>query len=109
MSKHSHLGKNVKLKQERMYQIIRSPVITEKATIITEYNQVTFKVPLDVTKPEIKVAVEGLFEVKVKSVNTIIQKGKVKRFRGHKGKRSDFKKAVVTLVDGHSIDITTGV
>lgn len=60
-------------------------------------------------KPEIKVAVEGLFEVKVKSVNTIVQKGKVKRFRGHLGKRSDFKKAVVRLVDGHSIDITTGV
>mgnify|MGYP006159072651 FL=1 len=109
MSKHSHLGKNVKLKRERMYNIIRSPIITEKTTIISEHNQVTFKVPLDVTKPEIKVAVEGLFEVKVKSVNTIVQKGKVKRFRGHLGKRSDFKKAVVTLVDGHSIDITTGV
>ena len=109
MSKHSHLGKNVKLKRERMYNIIRSPIITEKTTIISEYNQVTFKVPLDVTKPEIKVAVEGLFEVKVKSVNTIVQKGKVKRLRGYLGKRSDFKKAVVTLVDGHSIDITTGV
>ena len=69
MSKHSHLGKNVRLRQERMYQIIRSPIITEKTTIISEHNQVTFKVPLDVTKPEIKVAVEGLFEVKVKSVN----------------------------------------
>jgi len=109
MSKHSHLGKNVKLRHERMYQIIRTPIITEKTTIISEHNQVTFKVPLEVTKPEIKAAVEGLFEVKVKAVNTIIQKGKVKRFRGHLGKRSDFKKAIVTLVDGDSIDITTGV
>ena len=109
MSKHSHLGKNVKLRQERMYQIIRAPIITEKTTIISEHNQVTFKVPLEVTKPEIKAAVEGLFEVKVKAVNTIIQKGKVKRFRGHLGKQSDFKKAIVTLVDGDSIDITTGV
>ncbi|MGY8999093.1 MAG: 50S ribosomal protein L23 [Rhodospirillales bacterium] len=109
MSKHSYLGKNVKLKKERMYEIIRSPIITEKTTLISEHNQVTFKVPLEATKPEIKVAVEGLFEVKVKAVNTIVQKGKVKRFRGHVGKRSDFKKAIVTLADGDSIDITTGV
>jgi large subunit ribosomal protein L23 len=92
-----------------MYRIILSPIITEKATIISEHNQVTFKVALEATKPEIKVAVEGLFDVKVKAVNTIVQKGKVKRFRGHLGKRSDFKKAIVTLVDGDSIDITTGV
>ena len=109
MSKHSHLGKNVNLTRERMYQIIRSPIITEKTTIISEHNQVTLKVPLEVTKPEIKFAVEGLFEVKVKAVNTIVQKGKRKRFRGHLGKRSDFKKAIVTLVDGDSIDVTTGV
>ena len=109
MSKHGHLGKNVKITKERMYQIIRSPIITEKTTIISEHNQVTFKVPLEVTKPEIKVAVEGLFEVKVKSVNTIVQKGKLKRFKGRLGKRSDFKKAIVTLVDGDSIDVTTGV
>ncbi|MBT7957295.1 MAG: 50S ribosomal protein L23 [Rhodospirillaceae bacterium] len=109
MSKHSHLGKNVKLSQERMYELIRSPIITEKTTIISEHNQVSFKVPLDATKPEIRAAVEGLFEVKVTAVNTIVQKGKVKRFRGHLGKRSDFKKAIVTLVDGDSIDITTGV
>jgi len=109
MSKHSHLGKNVKLKKERMYEIIRSPIITEKATLISEHNQVTFKVPLWATKPEIKVAVEDLFEVKVKAVNTIVQKGKVKRFRGHLGRRSNFKKAIITLVDGDSIDITTGV
>ena len=109
MSKHSHLGKNVKLSQERMYELIRSPIITEKTTITSEHNQVSFKVPLDATKPEIRAAVEGLFEVKVTAVNTIVQKGKVKRFRGHLGKRSDFKKAIVTLVDGDSIDITTGV
>tara|TARA_B100001971_G_C18260170_1_gene585997 strand:+ start:761 stop:1090 length:330 start_codon:yes stop_codon:yes gene_type:complete len=109
MSKHSHLGKNVKLSQERMYELIRSPIITEKSTIISEYNQVSFRVPLEATKPEIRAAVEGLFDVKVKAVNTIMQKGKVKRFRGHLGKRSDFKKAIVTLVDGDSIDITTGV
>ena len=109
MSKHSHLGKNVKLKRERMYNIIRSPIITEKTTIISEYNQVTFKVPLDVTKPEIKVAVEGLFEVKVKSVNTIVQKGKVKRFRGALGRRKDVKKAYVTLEEGSTIDVNTGL
>ncbi|MFP6710585.1 MAG: 50S ribosomal protein L23 [Rhodospirillales bacterium] len=109
MSKHSHLGKNVKLSKERMYELIRSPVITEKSTIISEHNQVTFRVPLESTKPEIRAAVEGLFDVKVKAVNTIVQKGKVKRFRGHLGKRSDYKKAIVTLVDGDSIDITTGV
>ena len=109
MSKHSYLGKNVNLTRESMYRIILSPIITEKATIISEHNQVTFKVVLEATKPEIKVAVEGLFDVKVKAVNTIVQKGKVKRFRGYLGKRSDFKKAIVTLVDGDSIDITTGV
>ena len=109
MSKHSHLGKNVKLSKERMYELIRSPVITEKSTIISEHNQVTFRVPLESTKPEIRAAVEGLFDVKVKAVNTLVQKGKVKRFRGHLGKRSDYKKAIVTLVDVDSIDITTGV
>lgn len=94
---------------ERMYEVIQSPVVTEKSTIITEYNQVTFKVPMDASKPEIRAAVEKLFEVKVTSVNTIRQKGKVKRFRGRLGKRADFKKAIVTLADGDSIDITTGV
>ena len=82
-----------------MYRIILSPIITEKATIISEHNQVTFKVALEATKPEIKVAVEGLFDVKVKAVNTIVQKGKVKRFRGHLGKRSDFKKAIVQKIE----------
>jgi large subunit ribosomal protein L23 len=95
--------------QERMYDLIVAPVITEKSTMGSEHNQVTFKVPLDATKPEIKAAVEGLFKVKVKAVNTLIQKGKTKRFRGIMGRRSDFKKAIVTLEQGHTIDVTTGV
>ncbi|HEV7371930.1 50S ribosomal protein L23 [Arenibaculum sp.] len=95
--------------QERMYDLIVAPLITEKSTMGSEHNQVTFKVPLDATKPEIKAAVEGLFKVKVKAVNTLIQKGKTKRFRGIVGRRSDFKKAIVTLEQGHTIDVTTGV
>jgi large subunit ribosomal protein L23 len=75
----------------------------------SEYRQVTFKVPLDASKPEIKAAVEGIFGVKVTAVNTLIQKGKVKRFRGRIGVRNDVKKAIVTLAEGHSIDVTTGV
>ena len=92
-----------------MYDVVRAPVITEKATMGSEFRQVTFKVPLDATKPEIKAAVEGIFGVKVTAVNTLIQKGKVKRFRGRIGVRNDVKKAVVTLAEGHSIDVTTGV
>lgn len=99
----------VTISKERMYDIIRAPVITEKATMGSEHNQVTFKVPLDATKPEIKAAVEGVFGVKVSAVNTLISKGKVKRFRGRIGQRSDVKKAIVTLAEGHSIDVTTGV
>ncbi len=97
------------ISKERMYDVVRAPVITEKATMGSEHNQVTFKVPLDATKPEIKAAVEGIFGVKVTAVNTLIAKGKVKRFRGRPGVRSDVKKAVVTLAEGHSIDVTTGV
>ena len=93
----------------RSYEIIRSPVVTEKSTLLSEFNQVTFRVPLDATKPEIKMAVEDLFKVKVTKVNTLRQKGKVKRFRGHLGKRVDVKRAIVTLAEGDSIDITTGV
>lgn len=91
------------------YDIILRPVITEKSTMASEYNQVTFRVPLTATKPQIKAAVEGLFDVKVKAVNTARQKGKIKRFKGIKGRRADHKKAMVTLEEGHSIDITTGV
>jgi Ribosomal protein L23 len=95
--------------QERMYDLILAPVITEKSTMASEHNQVTFRVPLSATKPEIKAAVEGLFNVKVTAVNTLISKGKTKRFRGIIGRRSDIKKAVVTLAEGHKIDVTTGI
>ena len=92
-----------------IYDVILAPVITEKATNITGDNQYTFRVPLDATKPEIKKAVEGLFSVKVMAVNTIVTKGKTKRFRGMLGRRSDTKKAMVTLAAGQRIDVTTGV
>jgi large subunit ribosomal protein L23 len=95
--------------RERMYDIIRAPVITEKSTLGSEFNQVTFRVPLDATKPEIKAAVETLFEVKVDAVNTLRHKGKLKRFRGRLGKRSDSKKAVITLAEGSRIDVSTGL
>jgi large subunit ribosomal protein L23 len=93
----------------RHYDIITAPIITEKATMGSEYGQVTFRVPLTATKPEIKAAVEALFKVEVKAVNTLIAKGKTKRFKGLPGRRSDVKKAVVTLAAGQSIDVTTGV
>ena len=95
--------------REEMYDLILGPVITEKSTQATEHNQVTFKVRQEATKPQVKEAIEGLFGVKVKAVNTLNQKGKVKRFRGRLGKRSDVKKAIVTLAEGHSIDVTTGI
>lgn len=97
------------MKQADLYDIIVSPVITEKATLASENNQVIFKVAPYATKPQIKEAVERLFSVKVKAVNTINRKGKVKRFRGFRGKQNDVKKAVVTLQEGSSIDITTGL
>lgn len=100
---------SVTVSKERMYDLVRSPVVTEKSTRGSEHNQVTFKVPLDATKPEIKAAVEGLFSVKVMAVNTVRQLGKTKRFRGRIGKRPDFKKAMVTLAEGQSIDVTTGI
>lgn len=94
---------------EQYYDIIVSPVITEKATMASEANQVIFKVAPKATKPQVKEAVEKLFGVKVKAVNTLIRKGKTKRFRGIAGRQSDFKKAIVTLEEGHSIDVTTGL
>lgn len=94
---------------ERDYQVLLSPAITEKATLLSELNQYTFKVRLDATKPEIKRAVEQVFEVKVEKINTLITKGKVKRFRGRIGQRSDQKKAIVTLAEGQSIDLSSGV
>ena len=93
----------------RHYDVILSPVITEKATILSEQNKVVFKVAKTATKPQIKSAVEKLFDVKVKSVNTLIRLGKVKTFRGRLGQQSDVKRAIVTLEDGHSIDVTTGL
>ena len=93
----------------RHYDVIRNPVVTEKSTMASENGQVVFDVAIDATKTEIKAAVEALFSVKVKAVNTLVRKGKVKRFRGHIGTRNDVKKAVVTLVDGQSIDISTGL
>jgi large subunit ribosomal protein L23 len=101
--------KTAKISQIRAYDIVRSPVITEKATMGSEHNQVTFRVPLDATKGEIAAAVEAVFSVKVKAVNTLRQLGKTKRFRGFVGKRSDYKKAIVSLAEGQSIDVTTGV
>lgn len=95
--------------RERMYDIILAPVITEKSTNLSEFNKVTFRVPLTASKPEIKAAVEGLFNVKVTAVNTIVSLGKTKRFRGRIGYRSDSKKAIVTLAEGQSIDVAAGL
>ena len=92
-----------------MYDVILAPVVTEKSTRVSEHNQIVFKVRMDATKPGIKKAVEGLFGVKVTAVNTLVQKGKMKRFRGRAGFRSDVKKAIVTLAEGQSIDVTTGI
>ena len=93
----------------RHYDVIVSPAITEKSTVASEQNQVVFNVARKASKPEIKAAIEALFGVKVAAVNTLIRKGKVKRFRGTIGKQGDVKKAVVTLVDGYSIDVATGL
>ena len=93
----------------RHYDVIVSPAITEKSTLVSEQNQVVFNVAKDSSKPEIKAAVEALFGVKVKAVNTLVRKGKVKRFRGFIGKQKDVKKAVVTLVEGQTIDVSTGL
>ncbi|MBL4666064.1 MAG: 50S ribosomal protein L23 [Sneathiella sp.] len=97
------------MNQERIYDILLGPVVTEKSTMGSEFNQVTFRVTLNATKPEIKEAVETLFKVKVENVNTNRTTGKVKRFKGRLGKRSDYKKAMVTLAEGQTIDVTTGI
>jgi large subunit ribosomal protein L23 len=93
----------------RHYDVIRTPAITEKSTFVSENNQVVFNVAKDASKPEIKAAVEALFGVKVKAVNTLVRKGKTKRFKTTIGKQQDVKKAIVTLREGDSIDITTGL
>ncbi len=93
----------------RHYDVIVSPAITEKSTMASEQNQVVFNVAKKASKPEIKAAVEALFGVKVTAVNTLLRKGKLKRFRGTVGRQGDVKRAVVTLADGHSIDVATGL
>ncbi|MBI1256713.1 MAG: 50S ribosomal protein L23 [Chloroflexi bacterium] len=95
--------------QAWMYDVISSPIVTEKSTMGSQHGQVTFRVPNTATKPQIKTAVETLFGVKVKGVNTLVQKGKTKRFKGSVGRRSDVKKAVVTLEEGQNIDIGAGL
>jgi large subunit ribosomal protein L23 len=96
-------------KDTRHYDLIVAPVITEKATIASDSNQFVFKVRREATKPQIKAAIEKLFDVEVMAVNTLVRKGKSKVFRGVRGKQQDVKKAVVTLADGHRIDVTSGV
>jgi large subunit ribosomal protein L23 len=91
------------------YDVVLAPHITEKATLVSEQNAVVFKVALDATKPQIKAAVEALFNVNVTGVNTIVQKGKTKKWKGRPYTRSDMKKAIVTLAEGQSIDVTTGI
>ena len=91
------------------YDTLLAPIITEKSTLVAEENKIIFRVAMTATKPDIKEAVENLFKVDVTKVNTIVVKGKTKRFRGQLGRRSDYKKAIVTLKDGQSVDITTGL
>ena len=97
------------MKELELYDVIVSPIITEKATILSENNQITFQVSRAATKPQIKKAVETLFGVKVKAVNTMNRKGKNKKFRGQPSKKNDIKRAIVTLEEGHRIDVTTGL
>ena len=97
------------MSKEHFYDIIKSPAITEKGTLVSDKNQVVFKVHRDATKPEIKAAVEELFKVKVLSVNTLTRKGKTKHFRGIKGKQQDVKKAIIRLAEGDKIDVTTRI
>lgn len=99
----------MKTMDARHYDIIVSPVVTEKATVASEHNKIVFKVATKATKPQIKEAIEKLFDVKVRSVNTLVRKGKVGIFRGRRGSQSDTKRAIVTLEEGHRIDVTTGL
>ena len=99
----------VLINKERMYEIIRKPIVTEKSTMLSSHNQVVFEVSIDAEKAEIKNAIESLFKVNVKSVKTLIQDGKVKVFKGKVGKRKKIKKAVVVLKEGQTIDLSTGV
>ncbi|MBS0558487.1 MAG: 50S ribosomal protein L23 [Proteobacteria bacterium] len=109
MSGTAAAARGKQLSREAMYEIVRNPVITEKATGLSEKGQFVFRVSISATKPEIKAAIEGLFGVSVVAVNTLVQKGKTKRFKGRPGRRSDVKKAFVTLASGQSIDFSTGL
>ena len=109
MSSNAKPRGRIEISRERMYDIIRAPMVTEKSTLLSEHNQVVFKVAISATKPEIRAAIEGLFKVKVAAVNTLRQSGKVKIWKGRPGRRSDFKKAIITLAEGSSIDVATGL
>ena len=97
------------MKEVQAYDFVVQPIVKEKSTMASEHNQVLFKVPLTASKPKIKAAIESLFDVKVRAVNTLRVKGKTKRFRTTVAKRSDWKKAIVTLEEGYTIDVTTGL
>ncbi len=97
------------MKKLDSYDVIIAPVVTEKSTTASEYNKIVFRVRREASKPDIKSAIEQLFNVKVKAVNTLVRKGKLKQFRGRRALQSDVKKAIVTLEEGHSIDVTTGL
>ena len=100
---------NIKISQNKAYQVILKPLVTEKSSLLSEYNKMVFSVPINATKLEVKSSIEKIFSVKVKSVNTILLKGKIKRFKGLLGKRSNTKKAIVTLAPGNTIDLSAGV
>ena len=100
---------NIKISQNKAYQVILKPLVTEKSSLLSEYNKMVFSVPINATKLEVKSSIEKIFSVKVKSVNTILLKGKIKRFKGVLGKRSNTKKAIVTLAPGNTIDLSAGV
>ena len=99
----------MKISQNKAYQIILKPLVTEKSTQLSEYNKMVFVVPINATKLQVKFSIEKIFSVKVKTVNTILTKGKLKRFKGILGKRSNTKKAIVTLAPGNTIDLSAGV
>ena len=100
---------DIKISQNKAYQVILKPLVTEKSSQLSEYNKMVFSVPINATKLEVKSSIEKIFSVKVKSVNTILLKGKIKRFKGVLGKRSNTKKAIVTLAPGNTIDLSAGV
>ena len=100
---------DIKVSQNKAYQVILKPLVTEKSSLLSEYNKMVFSVPINATKLEVKSSIEKIFSVKVKSVNTILLKGKFKRFKGVLGKRSNTKKAIVTLAPGNTIDLSAGV